>query len=346
MQEGIRFADPTWLLGLWALPVIAGVLALAIAGRRAALRRFIDASLLPAMNRRASTVRAVVRAVLVVMACGCAVFAMARPQWGERTVEIQRQGRDVAFVVDVSRSMLADDLAPNRLERSKLWMNDVVRTLQGDRVGLVAFAGHAVARCPLTIDYGFFKMATDELSPRNVSRGGTMIGDAIRTAIDEVFTLADDEQLDPETRYRDIILITDGEDQGSFPVEAAEVAGELGIRLIIIGIGSEDGTTLRIRDDRGRSRTVRDADGNPVVTRLDAETLSQMARATPGGVYFNVADGTIELDEVYRRLVQQSEQNASELAEMTTYQERYQWILLIAVALLIVESCIGERRSA
>lgn len=257
-------------------------------------------------------------------------MALARPQTDPRERDVSVRGRDVVFLVDVSRSMLATDLAPCRLERAKLWIKDVSATLAGDRVALVAFAGASVVVCPLTLDYGFFTMALDDLSPRTVPRGGSLIGDAIRRTMTGVF--------EPTARHRDIILITDGEDQESFPAEAAAEAGKQGIRIITIGVGSEIGAAVPAES----GGAMRDGDAE-VRSRQDSAGLAKIAAASAGGVYFNVGTGTIELDRVYADLVAASEKSEVKAAASIEYAERFPWFLAIALAMLLVEGFIRDR---
>jgi len=158
------------------------------------------------------------------------VIALTEPKWNPQAQRIKRQGRDVCILLDTSRSMLAEDIKPNRLERSKIAIRDLLETLKGDRIAIVTFAGNSTVKCPLTQDYAFVRMALADISTESSSRGGTMIGDAIRKATEEVF--------DKQSReYKDIILITDGEDHDSFPVQAAEKAAADGIRIIAVGLG-------------------------------------------------------------------------------------------------------------
>jgi len=209
--------------------------------------------------------------------------------------------------------------------------------LQGDRVGLIAFAGTAVIKCPLTLDYGFFRMMLKNIAPESVSRGGTMIGDALRTALDQVFD-------DAENQYKDIILITDGEDHDSFPKEAAAEAGERGIRLIAIGIGDEnEGRRIPVTDESG-NRTFLKYKGQEVWTRLDADTLRQMVNATPGGRYLNVATGTIDLGDVYMKLVASAEKKALQSETVKRYEEKFQIFLAVMMGLLVLEMLISERK--
>jgi Ca-activated chloride channel family protein len=234
--------------------------------------------------------------------------------------------------------MLAEDLAPNRLERAKLAINDVIDTLDGDRVGLVAFAGTAAIKCPLTLDYGFFRMMLGNISTASITRGGTMIGDAIRTVLDQVL----DSQ---EKQFKDIVLITDGEDHESFPLEAAKEAAAKGVRLFIVGLGDEnEGKRIPITDASGR-RTFMQYKGQEVWSRLDADTLREMALATPGGRYLNVATGTIDLGEVYLQLIGSAEKRELEEETIEKYEEKFQIFLGIAFLLLSIEAVISERRT-
>jgi Ca-activated chloride channel family protein len=241
------------------------------------------------------------------------------------------------ILLDVSKSMLAEDLVPNRLDRAKIAVSDMVERLQGDRIGLIAFAGTSVLKVPLTTDYGFFSLILDDINTESVSRGGTKIGDAVRKAMDEGF----DSQ---EKKYKDIILITDGEDHDSFPVEAAQEAGEKGIRIIAIGIGDENqGRRIPITDSQG-NRVFMTYQGQEVWSKLDANTLRKMANATPGGKYLNVATGTIDLGDVYLKLIASEEKRELETKTMQLYEEKFQIFLGVALFLLVAEMVVGERK--
>ncbi len=333
----MRFGAPEWLLLLWLIPPLAALAASRMAWARRALRSFARAGLLGDLGARVSPMRRWARAILVMTALGLTGVALARPQWGEIARERPREGRDVAFVVDVSRSMLAEDLAPNRLERAKLAIKETVDILAGDRVALVAFAGSAVVKCPLTVDYAFMRLAVDDLSTESVARGGTAIGDAVRVTLEEVF----DEGTEG---YRDLILITDGEDHETFPVEAAQRAGDAGVRIIAIGLGDPEGARIPVYDERGRKRFVTH-EGQEVWTKLDVETLRKMAAASEDGVALNVATGNFNLDEVYRSLVRAAEQRErSEGGVEIKRVERFQPFLAFAILALLVEAGLADRR--
>lgn len=318
----MTWAWPAALYGLWAIPLLAG---LVWASRRVARRAL--AALIGAESARAamSRGRAFARTAMLLSATAAMIVALARPRWAIDPHAVTTRGRDICVVMDVSRSMSATDLAPNRLERSKLWVRDLLASLQGDRVALVAFAGSSVVKCPLTSDYGFFRLTLDELGPDSVSRGGTYIGDAIRKALDEVF-------VEEEARPRDILLITDGEDHESFPVEAAAQAGARGVRIIALGIGS-DVTGAVVPGVRFQNA--------PVTSRLDARSLREVALATPGGAYLHVGTGSIDLDRVYQDLIASAEQIEQESRVAGRYYEAFPILIALAMGLLLVESLVG-----
>ena len=331
--------SPEWLHALWALPVLAALYAYGFHRKSVALRTFIrEPGLRPVLNVSVSRPRQITKAALVLLALVLLAVALARPRWNPQPAQLQRLGRDVVFVLDVSRSMLAEDLAPSRLERAKLAIADVLDTLNGDRVGLVAFAGTTVVKSPLTLDYSFMRLALRDLAPESVSRGGTLIGDAIRVALNEVFD-------DSERGFKDIILITDGEDHESFPVQAAEQAGAAGVRIIAIGLGDEgEGRRIPVMDEAGR-RTFLTYKGEEVRSKLDGETLRQIALASDDGKYLNVATGNINLDQVYEQFVKEAERRELESQSVIRYDERYQIFLLLALALLVGETLIRERKT-
>lgn len=333
----VRFQNMEILFFLWTLPLLAALYYYAGYRRRQALDRFSEANLLPLINTSVSLVGRRWKAGLLLAAVALGVMAMARPAWNPVPRVLEREGRDLVFILDVSKSMLAEDLIPNRLLRAKLAIQDVIEKLEGDRVGLIVFAGNAVVKCPLTLDYGFFRMMLEEIGPDSVSRGGTMIGDAIRKSMDEVFD-------DREKKYKDILFITDGEDHDSFPVEAASDAGERGIRLLAVGIGDEDqGKRIPITDESG-NKTFLKYQGQEVWSKLDGDTLRKMVNATPGGRYLNVATGTIDLGDVYKKLVAGAEKKALESKTVKLYEEKFQIFLVVMFVLLCVEMLVSERK--
>jgi len=336
-MSSVRLESADMLQLLWLLPVLLGVAVYRFHKKDQAALKFAELKLLERINLSVSRARQWWKTVLVVSASLLVVVSLARPAWNPRPEKVESKGRDIVFVLDVSRSMMAEDLKPNRLERAKLAIRDLVDKIEGDRVALVAFAGTAIVKCPLTQDYGFFRLMLDDTGPDSVSRGGTLIGDALRKTVDEVYS-------DRLKRYKDIILITDGEDQDSFPVEAAKEAGERGIRLIAIGLGDEkEGQRIPVVNEKGERLFLRHGD-QEVWTRLDADTLRKMVDATPGGRYLNVATGTFDLGAIYRDLLADAEKRTLESLKINRYEEKFQIFLGAAILLLLAEMALSERR--
>jgi Ca-activated chloride channel family protein len=328
---------PDMLVWTLAAPVL---LLLAWWSRRRTMRalaRFAHRQLVRDLTPDWRRSRWALRAWLISLAAALLVIALARPAWSRTEEPVRRSGRDLIFVLDVSRSMLAEDVRPNRLERARLAIGDLVSSLRGDRVGLVVFAGAASVRCPLTSDYGFFRMVLDEVDPDAVSRGGSLIGDAIRTAVDM-------GREDDAGRFRDLVLITDGEDHDSFPVQAAEDAGRAGVRVIAVGLGDDvEGSLIPVRDERGRETVVM-YEGEPVRSRLDGDLLGQIALASRDGRYLHVATGDIELDRVYADLTRRDEARDLEETMRVRYDEEYQLFLAAALVMLVIEMCLSDRK--
>lgn len=328
------FANPFAFEWLWiaaSLPLLA---LWAAWRRKRTLRKLADTSLLDRIAPGRRPWRRAACAFLATLASVATILGMARPQGDPIEQAATISGRDVAFLIDVSQSMLAEDVVPTRLDRSKLWIRDLVATLNGDRVALIAFAGSATVKCPLTLDYAFFEMALDDLSPRSVARGGTMIGDAIRKTLSEVLT-------EEAGRFRDIILITDGEDQESYPVQAAQLAEERNIRIIAIGVGSDGAPVPASRDRIGPEYVT--YQGERVISGLKSQQLAEIAAASASGVYLNVGTDTLDLERVYADLVASAPRRVLDAQQTVAREELFQIPLLIALALLCVEGFIRDR---
>lgn len=226
----VRFENLNYLHLLWVVALLVLVVLYGFSRKRRALERFASAHLLPHLVPHLSVSRRRAKAALLLSAMVLLVLGMTDPRWGVHFEDVQRRGIDIMFVLDVSRSMLAADIAPNRLGRAKQYIGDTLEVLGGDRVGLVTFAGNAVLTCPLTVNYGSFRMALDEVSTRSSTRGGSLLGDAIRMAAESF--------VDKIKEHKVIIVLSDGEDQESYPVEAAKKAhDDLGIKVFTVGLG-------------------------------------------------------------------------------------------------------------
>lgn len=328
-----------WLL--FAVPlVLIPVCVWAFYQKTRMLRLFASPEMLPKINASVSVKKQILKAVLLIAAFISIVIALTEPKWNPRPKKIKRMGRDVCILLDTSRSMLAEDIKPSRLERSKIAISDLMEILSGDRIAIVTFAGNSTIKCPLTQDYAFARMALEEISTESTTRGGTLIGDAIRKAIDVVF----DQKT---TEFKDIILITDGEDQESFPVQAAEKAAESGIRIIAIGLGDDDqGARIPVTDDRG-NKVFLTYDGKEVWSKVDGDTLRKTAEATNGGKYLSVPPSTtFDLGQIYSMLIESAKKQQLESITMMEYDEKFQIFLTLGLVLIICEMLTTERKKS
>jgi Ca-activated chloride channel family protein len=276
---------------------------------------------------RPSQTRRLLRCGLLTGAALLLIVALMRPQWGLYYEHTPRAGTELMVCLDVSRSMLAEDVSPNRLERAKAEIADLLTYLDGDHVGLIAFAGKATVLCPLTPDFGFLRLVLDAAGPHCVARGGTDLAAPIQQAV-AGFGGAGDVS-------RAILLITDGEDLGSFPVEAAKKAAERGIKIFTIGLGSEEGSQIMFTDRRTGSRTVvTGADGQPVISRLGGETLREMALATEGA-YVPAGTGVLDLESIYRDLLAPLTRGQLDSRGRPMRKEGFQWAVLLALIALL-----------
>jgi Ca-activated chloride channel family protein len=329
---------------LWLLFIIPVVLVPAYTWcfwRKARTLRILASNeMLKKINTSVNLKKQIFKALLLIAAFISIVAALTEPKWNPKSQQIKRKGRDIAILLDTSRSMLAEDIKPSRLERSKIAISDLLETLKGDRVAILTFAGNSTIKCPLTQDYSFIRMVLADISTESTSRGGTMIGDAIRKATQEVF--------DRQSReYKDIVLITDGEDHESFPVEAAKKAGIEGIRIIAIGLGDEDqGSRIPITGPNGE-RTFLKYKGREVWSKVDGDMLREIVYATEGGKYLSVKPGTtLDLGEIYEDLIASAEKRELESATMMTYDEKFQIFVALGIVLIICEALINERKKA
>lgn len=317
----LHFLHHEYLLLGWLLPILGGVLLVHLQRSRIKRSRLLQ----PNQHTRPSRLKGLLKHIPLFLGLSLCIIALARPVADQKPITVKRQGRDVVFMLDVSRSMLAEDLAPNRLERAKLAILDCIDRLQGDRVGLVAFAGSAVVRCPLTLDYGFFKQMLEATTPDLEIKGGTNIGDTLRTIHTDVF----DSQL---KAYKDIIIISDGGDHESFPVNAAQALGDEGIRLIVIGVGDTNGQTIPLPNEQG----VLTYAGKPVITRLDSDSLRKIGLATPGGIYLEVGTGSVDLGEVYMDLIRSQPKREFGEETINNYHELFGWFLGAGIVCLTI----------
>jgi len=325
-----------WLLFVAGL-VIAPLYFWCFWRKGVSLSRLASSGMLKKINASVSLSRQIVKACALVFAFVVIVIALTRPAWNPKPKQIKQKGRDVVILLDTSRSMLAEDIKPNRLERARIAISDLLDVLDGDRVGLITFAGNSSVKCPLTQDYSFMRMALGDITTESTNMGGTMIGDAIRKAKDDLFDAGGEQ-------YKDIILITDGEDHESIPEEAAAQAGIEGIRIIAIGLGDEEeGTPIPVIGEDGR-KSFLTYNGEIVKSKLGADTLRKVALNSAGGTYLPVKTGTFDLDVIYEDLVASAAKRQLEETTMMEYDEKFQVFLALAILIIICEMLISERK--
>ena len=330
------WAHPEMVHLYWVVAAFVGLLAYRELATRSELSRFVSKSMQRRLATTLSAERRVLRLFMMAAALSAGVMALMQPQTKEG-VSQERATRVVADVVvamDVSKSMLAEDAAPNRLARSKAEVSRMLDELAGHRVALVAFAGKAALLSPLTSDYGFFRMMLRGASPTSVSRGGTAIGEAIRQGL-EAF------DKDGGAASRLLLLITDGEDHGSYPEEAAKAAKEAGVRIVAIGLGSEEGTQIRITNPRtGVQELVRDRDGNPVITRVDGELLEKIATLSDGA-YIPAKVNALDLQSIVDEHIEPLVEEAAVQASRIVPDERYPIFILLSMTFLFFAVLAG-----
>ncbi len=290
-MSDFRFANPNWFQAMWLVVALVVVLLWLDWRRGDVLSRLLSVTMQSRLVHRLSRTRRWLSIALLGLAGVSLVVALMRPQWGLTYHSTPRVGAQIMVCLDVSKSMLAEDTAPNRLERAKAELTDLLSYLETDQIGLIAFAGRATVLCPLTPDFGFFRLILDGAGPHSVGRGGTQLEEPIRTALDGFRTESDVSRV--------IVLITDGEDHDSHPLDAAKAAAERGVKILTIGFGDEAGSEIQFTDPEGGVRmTVRDANGAPVVSRLDGETLRGIAMETEGA-YIPAGTGTLDLKSIH-----------------------------------------------
>jgi Ca-activated chloride channel homolog len=330
----MKFAHPQFLVALMLVPMAALFLLWAGRQRESALARLGDASLIRRLSATVNRSGRRWQAALGLFALTMLIIAIARPQWGSETQEIDQKGLQVMVTLDVSQSMLAQDIQPARLDRAKLEIRDLARQLDGDEIGIVPFSGAAFVQVPLTSDYATALTYLDNADPSLISRPGTVIGDAIRTA-----TAAFDPRLSSQ---KVLVVMTDGEDVESDPLVAAKEAADKGVMIYTIGFGTPEGEAVPETDPGGRVLGFKkDAQGNPVISRMDETTLQKIAETGGGHYYRATADGG-ELASLLAEIggLQKAQLQSRQAVRLI---ERYQIFLALAFAALVLAELIPDR---
>ena len=329
-----RFAHPDFLYLLLLLPAIILLFIINNIRKRNALKRLGDINLVRRLIPEMSRLRPLIKIALQLVAVAAGVIMLARPQFGSKIEDVKKQGVEVIIALDVSNSMLAEDIQPDRLTRAKQAISRLVDNLDNDKIGLIVFAGDAYIQIPITTDYISAKMFLSAISPNMVPKQGTAIGAAINLGV---------RSFSPgEGKSKAMIIITDGENHEDDPVKEAEEASKAGIIIHTIGIGSTDGVPIPVINN-GRKDYLKDADGNTVITKLDEEILKKVALSTNGN-YVRANNSNIGLDQIFSDIKKMKQQDI-ESTMYTEYDDQFQIFAAIVLLMLVADFIIMERKN-
>lgn len=329
-----RFAHPHYLWLLLLIPTLALLFVWAAYRRRRRLERFGTLSLVEELMPAVSQGRIVLKFILFELALLCLIFAAARPQFGSKLLEEKAEGIEMMLVVDVSNSMLAEDFAPNRLERTKYAIGKLFEGMKQDRVGLVVFAGEPKVQLPITSDYRMAKAFAQKIDPSLVTVQGTAVGKALEQAL---LSFSSDTA-DEGAHSRVIVLITDGENHEDDALAVAERAAQMGVSIYTIGIGTPEGAPISIGGD-----FIRDEKGEMVVSKLNEEMLRKIADITDG-LYVRSSLKSIGLDEIVER-IEEMEKSELSTIRFEEFDEQYRWLVILTVVLLLIEFVLLDKRN-
>ena len=331
----MTFGAPEWLWGLLLIPLL---IALFVRSEHRGLKRlqqFVSARLLPQLAGTVNRRRRIIRFGLLLLGLALAIVSLAQPRWGYTFEDVKRKGLDLLVAVDTSRSMLSNDVQPNRLERVKLAIQDLIDELQGDRVGLIAFAGRAFLQAPLTIDYDAVTEAVSDLDTKTIPEGGTNISSAI--------TLATQSFGKSAMGNRALIIFTDGEELSGDAVKTAKAAADAGVRIFTVGVGTPQGSLIPVSGDNGETSFVKDSAGQVVKSKLDDKRLREVAEAT-GGFYLHLENGPRTMQQVQSEGLAKMQAAEMDVRLSRRPIERYEWPLGAALIALALSVLIPERK--
>lgn len=329
LEEQIWF----WLLGI--IPIILVLFLVLQIWKRNAQNKFADKHLLNKLAPNRSLFKSILKIITLSLAFVCLTIALVNPKIGTKLETVKREGVDIVFAVDVSKSMLAEDIAPNRLEKSKQLVTQIINNLASDRIGIIAYAGKAFPQLPITTDYASAKMFLQNMNTEMLSSQGTAINEAINLAK----TYFDDE----EQTNRVLIIISDGEDHSEASVQVAEEANEEGIKIFTIGVGNEKGGPIPIKRNGVVLNYKKDKQGETVITRLNEATLKDIANEA-NGVYIN-GNNTNEVVEQIRDILNKMDKTEFEAKQIAEFKDQFQWFLGFGLFFLLIDILFLERKT-
>ncbi|MCA9214211.1 MAG: VWA domain-containing protein [Planctomycetales bacterium] len=330
---GIHFDQPHYGHLLWLVVILLAILILLELRRNLMLERFVSATMQSRLVQQLGVPYRILSVMLFCLALAFFVVGLMRPQYGRIVRSLPRMSAQIMICLDVSKSMLAEDVKPNRLERAKAEINDLLGMMDGDQVGITAFAGKATVACPMTTDFGFLRLILKDIGTHSAGLGGTKLAEPIRLATEGFGEGADISRI--------VLLITDGDDHESFPLEAAAEAAKRGVRIITVGFGDEAGSRIEITNARtGETDFIRDTNGEPVVSRLDGDLLRQLALDT-NGVYIPAGTGALDLESIYREHIVPLTRSQLESSQEIVRNEAYHVPIAIGLILLCLSLSIS-----
>lgn len=331
----IKFAHPEYFIYLLLLPAIAAALWFAWYLKQRSIRSYGDQRSIVALIDRRSRVKYWLRGAIIMLAFAALVAAYANPLIGTKFEEVTRSGIDVIVAIDVSASMRAEDIQPNRISAARKELQNLINNLKGDRIGIIVFSGEAYTQLPLTSDYSAALMLTDVIDAGMAPTPGTAIGSAIE--------LARESFKKEEGKYKALIIITDGENHEDDPLAIAKEAEAEGIVIHTIGMGSLEGAPIPASAQGGQQGYRKDNDGSLLLSRLDAETLKNVAAST-GGTFTQALSGRDNLATVFDQ-IERMEKKEFGTKQFTDYEDRFQYLLMLGLVLLISELFLSESRN-
>jgi len=331
-----QLEEKIWFWLLLVIPVIIVLFTIVQLWKRHAQNKFANQRIIKRLSPNKSHFKPILKLIVLCLAFACLTIAMVNPKIGTKLETVKRQGVDIVFAVDVSKSMLAEDIAPNRLEKSKQLVTQIINNLASDRIGIIAYAGKAFPQLPITTDYAAAKMFLQSMNTDMLSSQGTAINEAIQLAR----TYYDDE----EQTNRVLIIISDGEDHSDVALDVAEAAADEGIKIFTIGVGDVKGAPIPIKRNGIVLNYKKDNAGQTVITKLNEETLKEIANQA-NGEYIN-GRNTTEVVESVREILNKMDKKEFEAKEFAEYKDQFQWFLALGIFFLLVDIFLLERKTA
>jgi len=335
-MDQIVLDQPIYFYILFAIPVIVVVFLLLLVWKRTVQKRFVDKELLKKLSPNRSLFKSVLKVLVLCLAIACLSFALVNPKIGTKLETVKREGVDIVFALDVSKSMLAEDIAPNRLEKSKQLISQIINSLAGDRIGIIGYAGSAFPQVPITTDFSSAKLFLNGMNTDMVSSQGT----AITQAIEMAQTFYDDA----DQTNRVLFIVSDGEDHEGNVAGIAEEAAKKGIRIFTIGVGTLEGGPIPIKENGVLQYYKRDQNNEQVITRLSEETLKEIAK-TANGEYIDGSNTKVVVDQV-KAILNGMDKKEFEAKQFTDFKDQFQWFLAGALFLLVLDVFLLERQTA